>query len=69
VRVLARMGRFAYDFVVGDDWTIAAVVVAAVVVTALATRTGWNAWPLLPLAVAFTLAASLWRARRASTHR
>jgi hypothetical protein len=39
------------------------------VVTALATRTGWNAWPLLPLAVAFTLAASLWRARRASTHR
>src|SRR5262249_15476953 len=67
VKVLAGIGRFAYDFVVGDDWTIAAVIVAAVVVTVLASRAGWNAWPVLPLAVGFTLAASTWRARRGPT--
>ena len=35
MRHLAAFGRFWYDFLVGDDWIIAATVVGAVAVTAL----------------------------------
>ena len=67
MKALVRCGRFWYDFIVGDEWVIAVVVVLAVGVTAIATRLGWNAWPLLPVAVAGTLAFTAWRAvRRAS---
>ena len=64
MRFAVRFARFWYDFIVGDEWVIAVVVVLAVAATALATRFGWNAWPLLPLAVAGTLAATAWRAVR-----
>jgi hypothetical protein len=33
--VLHAVGRFVYDFVIGDDWKIAAGVVAAMLVGAL----------------------------------
>ena len=33
--VLRGVGRFVYDFVIGDDWKIAAAVVCAVLVGAL----------------------------------
>jgi hypothetical protein len=49
-RVVA-FGRFWYDFVVGDDWTIAVGVIVAVALTALAAHHGWTAWPILPVAV------------------
>jgi hypothetical protein len=29
MRLLRAVGRFAYDFVIGDDWRIAAAVIAA----------------------------------------
>ena len=64
MRALVRFGRFWYDFIVGDEWVIAVVVVLAVGATAIATRLGWNAWPLLPVAVAGTLAFTAWRAVR-----
>ena len=35
MRVLRGVGRFAYDFVIGDDWRIAAAVVSALLVGAL----------------------------------
>ena len=35
MRVLRGIGRFAYDFVIGDDWKIAAAVVSALLVGAL----------------------------------
>jgi len=59
------LGRFWYDFVVGDDWTIAAgVVIALGIVWALA-RAGFHAtWWLLPLVVAAGLTLSLLRAAR-----
>ena len=66
MKALVRFGRFWYDFIVGDEWVIAVVVVLAVGVTALATRLGWNAWPLLPLAAVGTLAFTAWRAVRRS---
>jgi hypothetical protein len=50
---LGRFGRFWYDFVVGDDWTIAAAVVLVVGLDGSRTTDGtcgrccWRAW--LPL--------------------
>jgi hypothetical protein len=64
MRWLSRFGRFWYDFVVGDDWRIAVVVVLAVVATDVAVRLGWNGWVILPAVVAGTLMASAWSAVR-----
>lgn len=64
MKFLGNFGRFWYDFVVGDDWTIAVAVVLAVAFTALVSHNGWNAWPVLPACVAGALGASLWRALR-----
>jgi hypothetical protein len=56
--------RFWYDFVVGDDWTIAVVVVIAVGITAALAQVTSAAWIVLPLAVAGVLAFSVWRVAR-----
>jgi hypothetical protein len=54
--------QFWYDFIVGDDWTIAAGVIVALVLTALlAHKTTIAVWWLLPVAVVLGLSASLWR--------
>jgi hypothetical protein len=63
---LSQFGRFWYDFVVGDDWTIAVAVVALLAITSAIAHTGSVAWPILPAGVAGILSASLWRVRRAS---
>jgi hypothetical protein len=57
-----RFALFWYDFVVGDDWRIAAAVVIALAVTALLVHAGVSAWWLLPLVVLAFLSISLWRA-------
>jgi hypothetical protein len=62
---LKNFGLFWYDFIVGDDWTIAAAVVAALIVTGLLAHQHAAAWWLLPLAVIVFLGASLWRVARA----
>jgi hypothetical protein len=56
--------RFWYDFIVGDDWLIAAGIVAAIGLTAVIAEQGINAWWAMPLAVIALLAASLRRALR-----
>jgi hypothetical protein len=57
--------RFWYDFVVGDDWTIAVGVVLALSVTALLAHRGLTSvWWLLPLVVAAGLAWSVLRAAK-----
>lgn len=54
---------FWYDFVVGDDWRVAAGVAVALGATAgLVHAAGLNAWWLLPVAVAVLLGLSLRRA-------
>jgi hypothetical protein len=55
---------FWYDFVVGDDWTVAAGVVAALALTYLLSRTSASSWWILPAAVALLLPMSVWRAAR-----
>ena len=54
--------RFWWNFIVGDDWRVAAGVAVALAVTGLLTHFGVNAWWLLPAAVAVVLALSLRRA-------
>jgi hypothetical protein len=57
--------RFWYDFIVGDDWTIAAGVVIALAITAVLAHNGMeSAWWVLPLVVAAGLTASVLRAVR-----
>jgi hypothetical protein len=48
--------RFLWDFVIGDDWRIAAGVVVALTVTALVADASVSAWWIVPLAVAVLLA-------------
>ncbi len=56
-----RFLGFWYDFIVGDDWTIAAGVVGGLALTGVLARRGADAWWLMPLAVTLLLAVSLWR--------
>jgi hypothetical protein len=66
MRRLQALVRFAWDFVVGDDWRIAAGVILALAVTALVSDTSLSAWWILPLAVVALLGFSVWRATAAS---
>ena len=64
MKYLKGFFHFWYDFIVGDDWTIALVVVIAVGVTAALAQVTSAAWVVLPLAVASILAFSVWRVAR-----
>jgi hypothetical protein len=61
---LRRFCRFWYDFVVGDDRTVAIGVVAALGATWFATHHGRNWYWLLPAAVVALLVLSLRRGSR-----
>jgi hypothetical protein len=64
VKRLRSIGAFWYDFVIGDDWRVAAVVVTALGLTALLVHVvRVNAWWLLPACV---FAALGWSLRRAT---
>jgi hypothetical protein len=60
---------FWYDFIVGDDWMIAASVVMALVLSAALAHRGLNAWWVMLVSVVVMLAASLWRETRRSRSR
>jgi hypothetical protein len=62
MRYLIAFGRFWYEFVVGDDWRVAAGIVTAIALTAIVAGAGVAAWWVMPLAVVVTLFASLRRA-------
>lgn len=64
MKYVRSFGRFWWDFVVGDDWLLAAGVVVGLGVTYLLAHGDVEAWWVLPLAVAITLAWSLRRATR-----
>ncbi len=64
MKYIVGFGQFWYDFVVGDDWTVAAGVIVALAVTALLAHNNIAAWWLLPIAVAVGLFASVWRVAR-----
>lgn len=64
---MRRLAGFWWDFLVGDDWRVAAGVLLAVGITALLATTSAPAWWLLPLAVAAVLWVSLRRDARRRT--
>jgi hypothetical protein len=64
MRYIKNFGIFWYDFVVGDDWSVAVGVVIALVLTALLAHQDVAAWWLMPLAVVVVLGVSLWRVTR-----
>ncbi len=60
---LQGSGGFWYRFIIGDDWTVAATVAAALVVTWLLHTAGVAAWWLPPLVAVAATGASLRRIR------
>jgi hypothetical protein len=62
MRILKNFTLFWYDFIVGDDWTCAAAVVAALAVVGFLARRHVAVWWLLPLVVLAFLCLSLKRA-------
>jgi hypothetical protein len=58
-------GRFWYRFIIGDDWTLAAAVAAALIVTRVLSAHGASAWWLVPLTVVVVIRVGVQRARRA----
>ena len=69
MQALKRFGLFWVDFVVGDDWTLAVVVVVALLVTWGLSTTGFPGWVAMVVIVMTALVASVGRARRAATRR
>jgi lysylphosphatidylglycerol synthetase-like protein (DUF2156 family) len=61
---LKNFALFWWDFIVGDDWVIAAGVVIALLVTVGLERQNINAWWVMPVAVVVTLVLSLRRETR-----
>jgi len=66
---LRSFAHFWYDFVVGDDWRVAAGVVLALAATYGVSRTSVPAWWLVPAAVMVILPFSLWREVRRGRNR
>ena len=67
MKQLRSFGAFWYDFVIGDDWRGAAVVVAALALTGIVTHAAKvNAWWLLPV---FVVVALVWSLHRATAPR
>ena len=64
---MRRFGAFWWDFLVGDDWRVAAGVVLAMGITAALATTSAPAWWVLPSAVAAVLWVSLRSAARRRT--
>jgi hypothetical protein len=60
-RAIVGFFRFWYDFVIGDDWTVAASIAVALVVTSVLNRDGLPAWWLVPLTVVVVTGSSLRR--------
>jgi hypothetical protein len=66
MRGLRAFGAFWWDFIVGDDWLVAAGVVVGLIVTALLASAGLPSWWVLPVALLCTLPMSLRRGIRES---
>ena len=61
---MKRFAKFWWDFLVGDDWRVAAGIVVAFGLTALLAAASIPAWWVLPLGVATVLWLSLRRVAR-----
>jgi hypothetical protein len=66
MKYLLSFARFWWNFIVGDDWRVAAGLAVAFALTWLLEREGISAWWLLPLAVAILLVESVRREARSA---
>ena len=64
MRQVEALARFLWDFVIGDDWRIAAGVVVGLALTAVVAGTGVAAWWILPVTVLLLLTVSVTLAAR-----
>lgn len=56
--------KFLWDFVIGDDWRIAAAVAATLLLTLVLANNGATVWWLLPVVVLVMLSVSVWSVAR-----
>ncbi len=61
---IRAFAAFWYDFVIGDDWLVAAGVVVSLALTYALSQTAVPAWWLVPMSLLLLLPVSLWRATR-----
>jgi hypothetical protein len=66
MRYIRSFALFWWNFVVGDDWRVAAGLAVALAATWALAHNGVNAWWLLPVAVALILVESVRRESRSS---
>jgi hypothetical protein len=64
MKFLTTFARFWYDFIVGDDWRLAAGTIAAIAVVTIAANNDVNAWWVLVVMVSALLAVSVSMAAR-----
>jgi hypothetical protein len=64
---IVAIGRFLYNFIVGDDWTMAAAVAIGLILSAVLNANHIVAWWLIPVIVVVMLGVTLRRA--GGTHR
>ena len=61
MKYIRSFALFWWDFIVGDDWRVAAGLAVAFTATWLLSHYGISSWWVLPPSVAFLLAESVWR--------
>ncbi len=61
LRYLKAFYEFWYDFIIGDDWTVAAGVVILLGLVALFPASHPVAWLAVPVIIVLLLALSVWR--------
>lgn len=59
---IGAFGRFWYDYIFGDDWTVAVAIFVGLAVTAILNSSHVVAWWLIPVIVLVMLGISLRRA-------
>ncbi|TMB89628.1 MAG: hypothetical protein E6J45_09950 [Chloroflexi bacterium] len=57
------VAKFLYHYIVGDDLTVAMVIVLALVLTGVLVANSVNAWGLVPALAVVMTGVSLWRRR------
>ncbi|MBV8479700.1 MAG: hypothetical protein JOY72_05280 [Actinobacteria bacterium] len=62
MKYVVAFGKFWWNFIVGDDWVAAVMIIAAIGITALVAAGGIASWWVMPLAVLLVLVVSLRRA-------
>jgi len=58
---VAGFGRFWYDFIIGDDWTVAAAVLIGLIGTGILNANHVVSWWLMPIVVVVITGVSVQR--------